>query len=248
MEALSPVRRMFVDGFIVSARNICQDIMQKHALRNQPFSDSVLRQMAIRLPTTKDEMLSVPGINPTMAKQFSHKLITLIKSTRSALEHQKEGNHGPAAQRPRQQTESLQYFKPHDPNHETVIDLTEDMDEMEEDMELSDDDGALEQSHYFSGRDCSPPDAYVQVDSDVQRFNQHFNISQNRAAPAQAKPQGRSNFYPKRGRKSGGRKGSFQARKTSNSTNRSGFTKSGRGGRSGGGGGSGFMGGIKAMA
>jgi hypothetical protein len=191
---------------------------------------------------TKDEMLTIEGVNPSMVRQFGQKVIQLLKNTKSACA-------ADAAQRNMLQRQTQPTFKPHDPNHETVIDLTEDIDEMEEDLELSDDDGTLEQSHFFSRSYDMPPEALVERDADVQRFNQRFNsTSQGAPAQLQTRPQRKSSTYQKSPWKGNDGGSSQLGRKASGGTYGGTQVKSLGGDRPGDASGSGFMRGIRPMA
>ncbi|KAH8704840.1 hypothetical protein BGW36DRAFT_2436 [Talaromyces proteolyticus] len=50
MANLDEVHRMVAEDFLANAKDLCQNIMMQKALRSQPFSDTVLREMAIKLP------------------------------------------------------------------------------------------------------------------------------------------------------------------------------------------------------
>lgn len=157
MESLSPNRKIYAEGLQQELSNFCRnDIMFKNKLRQQPFSDTILREIAIHCPMTVEEMAKIPNINIDMVTRHGQKLLKMIRSSKSLYESTQ-----PA---------------PKDRNHELQvrIDLTNDADlqnsEGEDDEYGSvDDDDAVEESTHFKHTGSSNK---RNADIEVQRFNE----------------------------------------------------------------------------
>lgn len=110
--------------------------MMERGLRSQPFSDSILRDMAIRFPkgknqmlcdaletgfltvsADKNELLAIPGIDSEKVELFGSRFLHLIRLAQQHCEDLKCEQNGVV----------------HDPNHDTVIAISSD-------DEFSDDD------------------------------------------------------------------------------------------------------------
>ncbi|KAL5358700.1 hypothetical protein BJX96DRAFT_163931 [Aspergillus floccosus] len=52
-DQLDPLHKAVAEDFMVYAKNYCQDLVLKKGLRNQPFTDTVLREMVISFPKGK---------------------------------------------------------------------------------------------------------------------------------------------------------------------------------------------------
>jgi bloom syndrome protein len=176
MEQLSPQRRDVVENIIAYSRRQCRNIMFSKSLRTQPFSNTVLRDMAILAPRTQQELLGVPGINQDMAKLYGKPFLDIIINSMEIYDVMKRAN-SPTFEangsNDKQLGRASKTFKPFDPNHQEVITIDDDEDppeaagipsEEEEDL-------GLEQSHYFSQK----PSA------EVAKYNSFFDQSQKRS-------------------------------------------------------------------
>ena len=211
--------------FLGGAKSLRQDLMTNNGHRQVIFSDTVLREMGLRLPADLEEMKTLPDIKPEMVDRYGRKFMLLINNTREVY-----GGIAPASRSceapHRQVVEELsddnyeeeddeQVF---DPNHQDVIDFTVDSDddvpppaeEPESDYsygDSDDDDEGLHRSHHFT----------QPLDPEVEEFNNRLTqtVSANAAATKAKRTPGASSSGPKkRGsyRKSGGSfggKGSF---------------------------------------
>lgn len=236
MDGLDEVHRMLVESFVEGARRKAKEIMLHKSLRAVPFTDTMLRQMAIHFTTTEDQMLQIPGIDPERVRLYGKHFCKMLKETKSSYEDMMAQNE----QQP-------------DPNAQNVIDLV---------SEDEDDYGSFEASD-LEEEEEGEPSAYFQPSKDVQAFNARFAASQsdgNRsaatAAPQPAKKpfqKGKKRNYTARGSAGNGTKRRFPggARYPSDSHNSgsgsSRITKNKSGKRPSGGGG-GWTGGSAAGA
>jgi bloom syndrome protein len=119
--------------------------MLAKGLRNQPFSDSVLREMAINFPMTKEDLLEVNGIDFDKVERYGTRFLKMIKDAHNTYE---------ALMR-------AQEDRPDDPNHRNVVEISDDEDEVE---------GVVEDfsDHEFSDEETSQ---YFQLAPDVAAFN-----------------------------------------------------------------------------
>lgn len=219
---LSELEQDALHDFLNGAKSLRQDLMTSNGHRQVIFSDTVLREMGLRLPIGLEEMKSIPGVRPEMVDRYGRKFMLLINNTREMY-----GGTVPAPRsraHPQQQVveelsddnyeeeDDEQVF---DPNHQEVIDFTIDSDndvappaeaaESDYSYGESDDDEALHRSHHFT----QPPD------SEVEEFNNRLTQTMNaNAATSEAAASKRASRAPssgpkKRGsyRKSGGSSG-----------------------------------------
>lgn len=231
MDGLSDIHQMVVDEFVSLARTESEKLMSKKSIRNAPFSDTILRQMAIDFTVTTEQMRQIRGINVEKVDLYGRYFIGLVKQCQKSYD-------GMMAQ-----AEDI----PMDHNLRNVVNLIsddEDEDEYGDDFEASDlerDEEEGEASGYFKGNDPK-----------VQAFNDGIKAlafqTQSRKPPS--KPAGGK----KRKSKHSGGKG-YAARRANTSeehggvrkvTKRknSGFRPNNGGGARSGGSGSGF---IRAM-
>lgn len=87
MKDLSEKQRDIVNIFVPEAKQLFKGIQLKKDLRAQPFSDTILREIAIRVPTNQRELLRVPGINAEMAKIYGSEVFTLLDRIIQYSEH-----------------------------------------------------------------------------------------------------------------------------------------------------------------
>jgi len=253
MANLSDVHRVIVEAFVAEGREVCRDIMNERQLRKHPFTDTVLREMAINFPSSVSEMNRIADINEEMVKIHSKSFLALIKRYHDTFEHMMQP----------------QEERDHDPNHKNVIDLVTDDEEAEEEAE-EDDYGDIDfddetessqeqRSSYFNSSHGPGPVTY-HPPAHVAQYNSQIAQSQ-RIAPAPSArsetPAGRggatgddtwkqNSYYGKGKRKASG----TGSRSTSGAIKKGVTTKtksSAAPKRSTGGGGGGFEGGIGMM-
>jgi len=164
MEALDDMHRFVVEGFVLKAKPIAEKIQNDKFLHTVPFSDTVLRQMAIRFTETEEQMLQIPGANPERVRLYGKRFTKLVKDCRRQYSEMSGGNDDPRVL---------------DPNLQNVIDLVSD-----------DDDENNDYGSGFSGSDMEEDEGeasnYFRPDPRVQAFNQKFANSQLAAANSHA--------------------------------------------------------------
>lgn len=211
--------------FLGGAKSLRQDLMTRNGHRQAIFSDTVLREMGLRLPADLDEMKSLPGIRPEMVDLYGRKFMMLIDNTREMYGGNAPGSRGCVD--PRQQAveefsdddyeeeDDEQVF---DPNHQDVIDFTVDSDddipqaaeEIESDYSYGDDDDeddGLHRSHHFT----QPLDPEVEAFNNrlTQTISAHASTTKaKRATRASSTGPKKRGPYRKSGGSFGG-KGSF---------------------------------------
>ena len=154
LERLNPTHRHIVEDFVDNAKKQCRNIMVQMSLKQQPFSDTVLREMAINFPQNNEELLSIEGVDPERVRLHGPRFLKLIQEANRNYEAMMRA----------------QEDRPVDPNHKNVVEISDDEDEDEEDdanvqlsQEFSDlDFDDTETSQYFTAD---------HLDSEVENFN-----------------------------------------------------------------------------
>lgn len=216
MDSLSEMHRLIVESFLPKAKTIASTLQNNYFLHAPPFSDTVLRQMAIRFTETEEDMLRIPGADPEKVRLHGKHFTKLIKDHHRQYKEMTGGD---------EESRVL------DPNLQNVIDLVSDDEDENDDYgpgfdgsDMEDDDG--EASNYF------------QPDARVQAFNQKFANSQlanaNSYAGASQAQSGRKTAAKPRKQKWRARGStSYGKRSTSDGGSRgAGSRASGRGGAS----------------
>ncbi|KIV82834.1 hypothetical protein PV11_04907 [Exophiala sideris] len=234
---LNETHQHILSDFVERARKEIDAIMIRKSLRQRPITDRVLREIAIKFPTSDKELKQVMRLNPDMYKIFGPTLLRLITTAHNDYE---------AIMR-------AQEDRPDDPNHATVVEISDDEFGGVDDVAESDfDPEETESSHYFS------------VADEVSRFNERMSQIQTSVprppkAVSEKPEQRRSLPWKSRGsrgsKRGGGGSGGSSRPKTKagvtkkkragssarSSTSNPFASKSSRGGRGGGGGGIGMM-------
>ena len=260
LDGLDPDRLHFVNEFLEGARELGANIMKRRNLKDRPFTDTILMEMAIKNVKSKDQMLRIARVRPEMVDAYGDQYLDNLTSLRAVF-----AGEGKVIE-----------AKPFDPNREVVIDLRSDDDEPAEDElddtedETEDEDdgpsGYFAQTSSFNG----PPAAGGGASEAARAWNAQwasFSGAANRA-PSAAPAARKSKYSPKRkysggGSKkaSGSQKVAYFAKKNAIANNKKGVAKKRKssdgparsrnagGGlsRSGGGGGLGGRGGIGLM-
>ncbi|KAL1970111.1 hypothetical protein VTN77DRAFT_6516 [Rasamsonia byssochlamydoides] len=200
---LDPVHRMVVEDFVAHAKEECDDIVMNKGLRSQPFSNSILREMAIRFTTDKDQMLAIPGIDPDKVERYGDQFLKLVRNSKRLYEDMKRN----------QGAEDVV----HDPNHDNVVVITSSSeDEYSSGEEIFNDPSSLDHqtvtSRYFDNsssrslqsRSTRPATGTQLTDLDMIRStSSHRSVSPSAASTAS------------RGRQRGGFKRSWRKRAAS---------------------------------
>ncbi|KAI1625118.1 bloom syndrome protein [Exophiala viscosa] len=231
---LNETHQHILSDFVERARKEIDAIMIRKSLRQRPITDRVLREIAIKFPTSDKELKQLMRLNPDMYKIFGPTMLRLITTAHNDYE---------AIMR-------AQEDRPDDPNHATVVEISDDEFGGVDDVAESDfDPEETESSHYFG------------VADEVSRFNERMSqIQTSMPKPPKApseKPESQRRSLPwksrgSRGSKRGGGGGGSRPRtkgtagvtkkKRAGSSARSSTSnpfaaRNSRGGRGGGGGG-----------
>jgi bloom syndrome protein len=212
MDSLSPNHSMVVEDFLQYAKMKCNEIRDKNSLRSVPFTDTILREMAIRFPRTQTELLRIPNINPEMVKRYSGPFLELIKKSKLFYQSldttviQEENVSRNGKNQGKEENESEAEDIPIDPNHKNVIIVSSD-DEGEDEFDdlLSDDEtGGTKKrvnSSYFLGENTPA----------VEEFNQRWSLTQQQEAESVPKLEA-SSSKPLYGRAGGDLNSQFSRR------------------------------------
>jgi bloom syndrome protein len=201
MANLNDVHRSLVENFVHEAEPMCKEIMKKKDLRYQPFTNTILREMAIRFTDTEAKMLQIRGIDPEKVKLHGKPFMAL-----AARYYKNYREMGGVDAENDDDGEPLEYVDKHAQN---VIDLVSDEEEDEEDEE---DFGSMPSD----GEDDGEQSSYFQTAPEVAAFNARLSQAQSLAAKNIAASQSASKSSPKRRKKSGHY--AVKARKTKAST------------------------------
>lgn len=115
---------LILEEYMEEAKRLAQKILMEKNLRNQPFSDTILREMGLDLPKNEPELLMIPGIDADMVGRYGKRFLRLINKVRSF--------YGPNVPKPKNQTSRSRVIEededeedqtPMDPNHRVVVDL-----------------------------------------------------------------------------------------------------------------------------
>ncbi|KAF2738012.1 hypothetical protein EJ04DRAFT_487240 [Polyplosphaeria fusca] len=205
MATLNDFQKMVLEDFMRGAKTMTRAIMVDKGLRKPPFTDTILREMGIRVPKNKEELLAIPGVNPNMVDLYDHRFMPLIQNTRAAY-----GNNHPMSKHQQSRGRAGEAYEDHkeedydnddddddamplDPNHRiNVIDLCSspapedihspnvEFEEDEEDSFAVEDDNSNEQSSYFAPQRVDP-----RVE-EYQRRGSHLAAQRQSVAPSKA--------------------------------------------------------------
>jgi bloom syndrome protein len=167
MSRLSSSDRFMVEGCVAELSRECRNLMQSYNMRYQPFTETQLREMAIRLPETLAQLRSIDGINSNSVDLLGDRFLKLIKNFKQTRhEFSQPNTTSYALQPPAQSTRKTPSYKPYDPNREEVIIIDDDDDDFVQNLPVSSPD--FEQSRFFSQR----------VDPAVEEFNRIHDLTQ----------------------------------------------------------------------
>ncbi|KAE8367821.1 hypothetical protein BDV27DRAFT_154575 [Aspergillus caelatus] len=118
-DRLDPLHKAVAEDFMVYAKNYCQDLVLKKGLRNQPFTDGVLREMVIAFPKDLSELSRIPGIDKDKVTRYGAQILKLVRDTQRRYAELKKDRDDADGVVP-------------DPNHHNVINLTSDSEEYDD--------------------------------------------------------------------------------------------------------------------
>ncbi|KAJ0426520.1 hypothetical protein BJY00DRAFT_272372 [Aspergillus carlsbadensis] len=126
-DELDPLHKTVAEDFMVYAKRYCQDIVFEKGLRNQPFTDTILREMVMVFPKDEKEMLQIPNVDEDKVHRYGDKILKLIRDTQRRYSELKQDRDGADGVVP-------------DPNHTNVVNISSD------EFEFSDFDDIIEQA------------------------------------------------------------------------------------------------------
>ena len=184
MATLDPVHVDAIEEFVRQGKEEVKKIMVQKKLRMAPFSDTMLRHMAVMLTITEDAMLEIPNVNPDNVRLYGKKFCKHVRQFKEMYD------------------EMMQPGGRADPNAQNVIDLVSDEEEESDDEygefpSEEDEDEEGEASGYFP----PPPAPSAAVAAFTAR------VDQSQATHAYAEP---GPAKQKKGAK-GGKKRTYKA-------------------------------------
>ena len=155
---LDDAHQHVLEVFMEEARNAVQMIMDRNKLQQRQVTNSLLREIGIKLPTTDKELIRITKLNAQTYKFFGSTLLRLVKSARENYDaimaaQGDDLDPGDEASEDEDQGRDL------DPNHNIVVEISDDDEDKGEFSPSDEDVDETESSHYFS------------VPDDVSQFN-----------------------------------------------------------------------------
>ena len=148
---LNPTHRHVLDDFMDNAKKLSSSIMLEKGLRSQPFSDRILREMAINFPLNNQALMEIDGVEADKVQRYGTRFIRMVRDAHNTYE---------ALMR-------AQEDQPDDPNHRNVVEISDDDQDVEDEADDSDD-------HEFSDEETSQ---YFQLAPDVAAFNAQSKLA-----------------------------------------------------------------------
>ena len=192
MEGVNSIHRMVVEQFVAEAESVGKSIMNNKNLHFVPFSNTILRQMAIDFTETPEDMLAIHGIEPERVRLYGKQFCALVKQYHRNYDEMMAENE-----------------ISNDKHNQNVIDLISDE---EGDDDEDDEYGSLPSSAEPLEEDEAEQSTYFQTSDDVAAFNANFRHSQS--AEMSIKP---TALAPK---KAGVKKRTYRARGSTSTTAR----------------------------
>ncbi|OJD37955.1 family helicase [Diplodia corticola] len=175
MAALDELHQDVVEEFVREGRSECQKILIARNLRSHPFTDTVLREMAISFPATQRELMSLPGVDAQMVTLYGERFLKLVKRYKNNFESM-TGQH-------LQQADKVK-----DPNHE-IIEIS-DEDEEDDDAQFEDE---VDLDAEESSEECrSSYFRKPEVDPELEAFNVRYSQAQTSTRSAATPAAGRA--------------------------------------------------------
>ncbi|KAF2657794.1 hypothetical protein K491DRAFT_714090 [Lophiostoma macrostomum CBS 122681] len=153
--------------FMNAVKSMARNIMMDKGWRHPPFSDTILREMGLRLPRTLDEMAMIPGIDLEMVKRHGRRFLPLIYNTKQFYGgNLPKGGYEDEADEEEEEEEDEEEDEeqaPLDPNH-----LLKDVIIIDSDDEDRVDPNDYEESSYSAEEDAN------EDDSSLEEVSHHF--------------------------------------------------------------------------
>ncbi|GFF39559.1 ATP-dependent DNA helicase hus2/rqh1 [Aspergillus udagawae] len=174
-DSLDSLHKTVAEDFMFYAKNFCQDLVLKKNLRNQPFSDGILREMAIVFPKNLSELAQIPGIDPDKVNRYGTQILKLVRDAQrryAELKQERDNNDDVVP----------------DPNHHNVYNVSDDDEEFSDGDDLFVDqlvsvqeEDKVVSSRYFPsqpGAESESPDEYE--DTQTNRSKKRKTSSKKR--------------------------------------------------------------------
>jgi len=97
MEDLDDIHRDIVEEFVETASKKAKEISIQRNLAQTPFTNTILRAMAINFTETEEQMLAIPGINQEKVRLYGKPFRKIIKERRESYEEMMAGQPDPDA-------------------------------------------------------------------------------------------------------------------------------------------------------
>lgn len=190
LDSLDENHRMVVEDFVHHAKSEMEKIVVAKRLSCHPFTNSVLREMAINFPQNETAMLDIQGIDPDKVHRYGKYLMNLIRTTEQGYYAMRD-----------------QEDRPHDPNHQHVVVISDDEDN-NDNRDFED----------FEREPASQEEksAYFEPPAEVRAFNAELAQVRTIRSPAQA-PQENRGRKGARGRFRGSFRGESKSSRRSSS-------------------------------
>jgi len=188
MDSLDDEHRDIVEQFVEAAKSKSQELMIDKGLRCAPFSDTILRQMAINFTHTPAMMMKIPHIDGQKVKLYGKMFGEMVLESRQLYEAIMAKHGEPAF----------------DPNAQNVIDLVSD----EEDEY-----GSLASADMDEEEEQGIASAYFQPPERVLAWNERFGYVESQAQHKPAGSQPATKLNRKAGKRTFVGKDRYAARK-----------------------------------
>ncbi|KAM0717525.1 hypothetical protein Q7P37_007377 [Cladosporium fusiforme] len=213
MDSLDEMHRVVVDEFVHRAKEIVERIKNNQFLHAVPFSDTILRQMAIHFTETEEKMLQIPNINAERVHLYGKHLTKLVRDAQRQYS---------------EMTGSTDDGQILDPNLQNVIDLVSD-----------DEDDSDEYGPSINGSDMEDEEGessgYFQPDPRVQAFNEkvantQFTTNSYTARASQSQAGKKPATKPRKQKYKARGSAAYSKRSSTGGSSRGGTTRTSRGG------------------
>ncbi|EXJ93033.1 bloom syndrome protein [Capronia epimyces CBS 606.96] len=148
--SLNEIHQHILEDFVEKAKKEVERQVIAKGLRQKPVTDRVLRQIAIQFPQSQEELQELTGLNPEMFRRLGPPLLRLITAAYDNYEAMMRAQEG----------------RPDDPNHQTVVEISDDDAETGRFLQSDMDADESEDSHYFS------------IPDEVRQFNEQSPIEE----------------------------------------------------------------------
>jgi len=187
LEDLPELHQDLVNGFVLEAQKVEEQIRNKKELRRPLFTERDFRQMAIKWTTTLDQMARIPGIDPGKVREHGPRLLPLLRKHYDFY----------------QQTVGVDGESDQDQGEDQEI-----VDLISSDIEMDDDMAEAEDSHYFNQRPRPEVQAFHDrlqgLNSQQQQQQQQQQSANNSRPKSSYKSGGNRRFSGKKWQKKGG--------------------------------------------